>query len=92
MRQRVWQFLNRKIWLPNSIYSCLPYLYLGFGTYAIGAALFMTHWSWIVPYFMIMGIGCLHTGMVIATLRWKHRKPSSGKALRDADKQTHRDH
>jgi hypothetical protein len=76
---RIWQFLNRKIWLPDKLYSALPYLYLGLGACGIGAALFMDHWSWIVPYFMIVGIGCLHTGMVIATLRWKHRRTSPHK-------------
>jgi hypothetical protein len=80
-RARIWQMLNRKIWLPKSLYTALPFLYLGLGAYAIGTALFIAHWSWIVPYFMIAGIACLHAGMVIATLRWKNRKARPVKGL-----------
>jgi hypothetical protein len=63
----------RKIWLPKSIYAILPLLYLGLGLYAIGAALLLSHWSWIVPYILIFGIVLLHTGARIAAMRWRNR-------------------
>ena len=79
----IWQILNRKIWLPKIVYAALPLLYIGLGIYAIGAALFLSHWSWIVPYFLILGIICLHAGMIVAALRWRNRKNMAAKPRRD---------
>ena len=72
LSKQIWQILNRKIWLPRTIYTALPFVYIGLGLYAMTSALFMTHWSWIVPYFMIIGVVCLHAGLLIATMRWRN--------------------
>ncbi len=70
----IWRLLNRKIWLPKSLYTALPYLYIGLGSYAIFATLLLKHWTWIIPYFLLFGIICLHAGLIVATLRWRNRK------------------
>ena len=67
----------RKIWLPRSAYAALPYLYVFLGAYAMAAALFLSHWSWIVPYLVLLGIGCVHTGAILLSLRWKNRRGDS---------------
>ena len=70
----VGKILQRRIWLPKTLYVLLPYLYLGVGIYALGAALLLSHWSWIVPYFLLVGLICLHAGLIIAAMRWRHRQ------------------
>jgi len=74
---RLRRVLFRKIWLPRSVYATLPCLYIFLGAYAIAAALFLSHWSWIVPYLLLVGMGCLHAGVTVlsARMRWLHRRP-----------------
>jgi hypothetical protein len=87
---KLWQALNRKIWLPKGVYTALPFLYIGLGIYAVGAALFLRHWSWIVPYFLILGIVCLHAGMLVATMRWRNRRNKGSQPNRSRTKGVHR--
>ena len=82
-KKSIWQILNHKIWLPKSIYAALPLIYIGLGIYAIVAALFLSHWSWIVPYFLILGFICLHAGLLVATMRWRNRRNRAAKPRRD---------
>ncbi len=67
--KRVRQIMLRKIWLPKALYSALPVIYICLGIYATYVALFLKHWSWVVPYFLILACICLHAGIVTATLR-----------------------
>lgn len=76
---RLRSILLRKIWLPRSTYTALPYLYILLGLYAIVAALYLRHWSWIVPYLVMVGIGCVHAGAAVLSLRWRHRRKDSGR-------------
>jgi hypothetical protein len=66
---RVRQIMLRKIWLPKALYSALPAIYICLGIYATYTALFLLHWSWVVPYFLILACICLHAGVFTATLR-----------------------
>lgn len=68
--------LLRRIWLPKSLYTLLPFLYIGLGVYALAAALTLNHWTWIVPYILIFGIVFLHAGALIAAMRWRNRNGS----------------
>ncbi|NND53543.1 MAG: hypothetical protein HKN56_01050 [Gammaproteobacteria bacterium] len=72
-RGRLRKLAARKIWLPRSTYAALPFLYIFLGCYAMAAALFLRHWSWIVPYLVLVGVGCVHAGAYILTLRWRRR-------------------
>lgn len=73
----VQDFLLRKIWLPKLVYSLLPWLYLLLSVAAAVSALFLEHWSWIVPYMLLLGIGCLHAAVLILTLRWRYARRKS---------------
>ncbi len=70
---RLRRALTRRIWLPASVYAALPYIYILLGCYAIAGALFLQHWSWIVPYLMLTGICAFQAGVAIWTLRRRHR-------------------
>ena len=70
---RLRKLLFRKIWLPGSAYASLPGLYIFLGIYAIAAALYLQHWSWIVPYLLLLGIGCVHAGIVVLSMRFGRR-------------------
>ena len=70
--------LLRKIWLPKSLYTVLPLLYIGLGLYAIVAALLLGQWSWVIPYMLILGIVLLPAGAIIMAMRWRNRNGSPG--------------
>lgn len=63
------QIMLRRVWLPKPLYSALPCLYIGLGLYATYAAMFTEHWSWVVPYFLLLACACLHAGVLTAALR-----------------------
>ena len=67
--KRIGHIMLRRVWLPKPLYNALPMIYICLGIYATYAALFMTHWSWVVPYFLLLACGCLHAGIYTATLR-----------------------
>jgi len=78
MRSRFRDIAFRKIWIPRSAYAVLPYLYIFLGIYAMTAALFLRHWSWIVPYLVLIGVGCAHGGAYVLSLRYRHRRTDTG--------------
>ena len=67
--KRIGQIMLRRVWLPKPLYDAVPMIYICLGVYATYAALFMTHWSWVVPYFLLFACACLHTGIYTASLR-----------------------
>ena len=67
------RLLLRKIWLPRSAYAALPYLYIFLGLYSMLAALYLGHWSWIIPYLVLIGVGCVHAGAIVLSMRWRQR-------------------
>lgn len=69
-------FLNRKIWLPRLIYSCLPWFYLGSGIVAILGTLYINEWFWVLPHYLIFSAACIHFGIVIAAKRRAARNKS----------------
>ena len=84
---RLRRFAARKVWLPRSAYTALPYLYIFLGIYAMTAALFLRHWSWIVPYLVLIGVGCVHGGAYVLSLRFRRQQQErrTGAALRSDD-------
>lgn len=64
------EVLLAKIWLPKGVYTLLPVAYIFLGICAIGAGLFLEHWSWVVPYLAIIGCMCLHAAIAVIAARW----------------------
>ena len=63
--------LSRKIWLPKALYAALPYFYLATGITALLATLYISHWLWILPHYLLFSAACLHMGFLI--FRRRHR-------------------
>ena len=66
--------LTRKIWLPKAIYSALPYFYLITGVLALLAALYISHWLWILPHYVLFAAACIHMGALIMRRRRRGRQ------------------
>ena len=67
-------FLSQKIWLPKTLYAALPYFYLIAGASAFFATLYISHWIWILPHYLLFSAGCLHMGTFIYHRRWRARQ------------------
>lgn len=67
--------LTRKIWLPKLAYLALPYFYLLAGISALLATIYINHWLWMLPHYMIFSAACLHLGVII--FRRRHRPDQS---------------
>ncbi len=65
--------LSRKVWLPKVLYSVLPYFYLVSGLGAIVATMYIGHWSWILPHYILFSAACLHMGILIYRRRSRVR-------------------
>ena len=57
--------LAQKIWLPKLIYAALPCFYLVSGIAALVATMYIGHWSWVLPHYIIFSVACLHMGALI---------------------------
>lgn len=57
--------LARRVWLPKAIYGAIPYLYLIVGSFALAATIYIHHWIWIVPHYVLFSAACLHMGLVV---------------------------
>jgi len=68
--------LSRKIWLPKALYALLPYFYLTTGVLALLATLYISHWLWLLPHYLIFSVACLHMGTLI--YRRRHRDRNDG--------------
>lgn len=84
------RILLRKLWLPRGVYEAIPYLYLLCGVLALASAVFSRGWTWILPYIVLLGLGCLHAGLALLTLRYRfrRRKPPADRwpgTTRDSD-------
>jgi len=82
---RIKQIMLQRVWLPKSIYSAVPFFYIGLGSYATYAALFMKQWTWVIPYFLIMACGCLHAGILTASLRLRAKRRSRQQKAENQD-------
>jgi len=80
------RFLCRKVWLPRPLYTALPIIYFALGTLAFLTAIFVQHWAWILPYVLLIGIGCFHAAVLISALRLRYalRNRMSGQGRTEA--------
>jgi hypothetical protein len=57
--------LSRNVWLPKLLYAVLPYFYLASGIAALVATMYIGHWSWVLPHYVLFSAACLHMGILI---------------------------
>ena len=74
MTRETGSLLTQKIWLPKLLYAVLPYFYLLAGIAAIVATLYIGHWAWILPHYLIFSAACLHMGTLIYRRRKNARR------------------
>lgn len=68
--------LSRRIWLPKLLYAAVPYFYLFSGASALLATIYINHWSWILPHYLIFSVATLHMGALIVRRRRRAREDS----------------
>ena len=73
---RLREILTRRVWLPTFVYEALPYLYILCGIVALVSAIYARDWTWILPWAILIGLICLHTGLALAALRYRVRRRS----------------
>ena len=66
--------LSRKIWLPKAIYDALPYFYLVAGIVAFLATLYISHWLWVLPHYLLFSAACVHMGLLVLRRRRSPRE------------------
>ena len=68
--------LSKKIWIPKLLYAALPYFYILSGIASLVATLYIGHWFWILPHYLLFAAACVHMGVMIY-LRRNNEKDSS---------------
>ena len=74
MNRAAGSLLAQKIWLPKSLYAALPCFYLVSGIAALVATMYISHWSWVLPHYLIFSVACLHMGALILRRRKQAKK------------------
>ncbi len=69
--------LARKIWLPKSLYSAIPYFYLVCAASALLATLYIAEWFWLLPSYLLFSFACVHMAVFVFRRRRKKSKPDS---------------
>ena len=72
--RRIREVLLCRLWLPKFVYEALPYLYITCGIVALGSAVYIQDWTWILPWAILVGLICLHAGLALAALRYRIRQ------------------
>ena len=57
--------VRTKIWLPKLIYNALPWFYVGAGIAAFVATLYINHWFWVLPHYVLFSVACVHLGLLV---------------------------
>ena len=65
----------QKIWLPKLIYDALPWFYLFSGVAALLATIYVHHWIWVVPHYLLFSVACVHLGVMVFTKRRRNSSP-----------------
>lgn len=64
---------QRRVWLPRPLYELIPWFYLLAGAAALLATLFVDGWLWVIPFYLIFAVLCLHFAVAIFNMRRAHR-------------------
>ena len=76
--------LARKIWLPKLIYDALPYFYVTAGFAALFSTLYINHWLWVVPHYVLFSAACVHLGWSV--YRKRRAAPAAATAEEPAER------
>lgn len=77
-RALAWRrMLARKIWLPKSLYSAVPFFYLVCAACALLATLYIAEWFWLLPSYLLFSFACVHMAVFVFRRRRKKSKPDS---------------
>lgn len=75
----VWQNLRRllcrPVWLPRALYAAIPGIYLTAGTASLLGGLYLPDGAWLLPCLFLIGLGCVHAGILVASLRHQQAAP-----------------
>ena len=74
---RLSRLLLRRVWLPTGLYRAVPWVYLILGGACLASALLLPGSEWLLPYVMLLGLGCLHAGYAVAGIRHRTRRTQS---------------
>ncbi len=66
---------RRRVWLPRTLYECLPFAYISTGFAAFFATLYIPEWYWVVPYYLLIACASIHAGIYIWIRRFSARFP-----------------
>jgi len=72
VHHKIRKILFRKLWLPRPLYEALPVIYILMGLVALVSGLYLPDGTWILPYAVLLGLVCLHAGLGVAALRYRH--------------------
>jgi hypothetical protein len=59
------ELVERKIWLPKTLYDSLPWFYLLAGLLSLAATLYISTRFWVVPQYFLFAAACLNLSIVI---------------------------
>ena len=67
------ELIERKIWLPKTLYDSLPWFYLLAGLLSLATTMYISTRFWVVPQYFLFSAACLHLGIVIFRRRRAHK-------------------
>jgi hypothetical protein len=68
--------IERKVWLPKTLYDALPWFYLFSGIAALLATLYISAWFWVLPHYFLFSAACLHLSALVFRKRWRGKVES----------------
>jgi hypothetical protein len=63
------RLMSRKVWLSKALYNALPYFYMIAGVAAFLATLYISHWLWLLPHYLLFAAACIHMGIFVQRRR-----------------------
>ncbi len=58
--QRLRGYLLHRIWLPQTVYRAIPWIYMANGSACLAGVLYLPDRTWLWPYIVLLGLGCFH--------------------------------
>ena len=71
---RTIDLIERKIWLPKTVYDSLPWFYLFAGILSLASTLYIGAWYWVLPHYLLFSAACLNLSLIIFRRRTARKK------------------
>jgi len=68
------ELVERKIWLPKTLYDSVPWFYLSAGLLSLAATLYISSQFWVLPQYFLFSAACLHLSILIFRRRHSGKK------------------